>query len=178
MLLAPDFKEPPIAEGDVVGGVDGQARGGAVNPIGWAFKLGVVADGGLVDHAVAFARGPLGAPFLITKRRDQAQRTKDLGQGIAVGDLGFGLDAVLVRILAGANVRKALVGQEVAAGVIADAENLSPGSHPAVRGVIQNIAFEAAWGFERESGSLKAEGQAGEVVDAEFDLGFDGHGKQ
>jgi hypothetical protein len=28
-----------------------------------------------------------------------------------------------------------------------------------------------------EAGGLKAEGQAGEVVDSEFDFGFDGHGK-
>jgi hypothetical protein len=32
--------------------------------------------------------------------------------------------------------------------------------------------------MQGEAGGGKAEGQAGQVVDAEFDLGFDGHGKK
>jgi hypothetical protein len=30
--------------------------------------------------------------------------------------------------------------------------------------------------LQGETGSLKTQGEAGEVVDAEFDFGFDGHG--
>jgi len=67
------LKEAAVAQGDVVGGLDGQTGGGAVNPIGGAFELGVIADGSLVYDAVAFARGPLCAPFFIAKRRNQAE---------------------------------------------------------------------------------------------------------
>ena len=69
------------------------------------------------------------------------------------------------------------MGQQAAPGVVADAQNLSAGAHSAVGKVVQNIGLEAAWGFEHEAGSLEAVGQAGEIVDAEFDFGLDGHRK-
>ena len=78
--------------------------GSAVDPFGGAFELGVVADGRFVDDAVALAVAPLGAPFFIAEGGDEAEREKDLGERVAVGDLGFGFDAVLVAVFAGAGV--------------------------------------------------------------------------
>jgi len=55
VLGAPLVKKAAIAQGDVVGLVDTEALGGAVDPFGRSFELGVVADGGFVNHAMAFA---------------------------------------------------------------------------------------------------------------------------
>ena len=104
MLLAPLIEEAAVAEGDVLGGIDAQAGGSAVDPFRGAFELGVVADGRFVDDAVAFAVVPLGAPLFIAKGGDEAKREKDLGERVAVGDLGFRFDAVLVAVFAGAGV--------------------------------------------------------------------------
>jgi len=51
--VAPKIEETSVAEGDVVGRIDAQTGGGAVNPIRGAFELGIVADGGFIDHAMA-----------------------------------------------------------------------------------------------------------------------------
>jgi len=70
------------------------------------------------------------------------------------------------------------MGQNPAAGIAADAQNLSAGAHAAVGGVIEHIAFKAARGTQTEAGLLKTPGQVLEIVDAEFDFGFDRHRKQ
>lgn len=178
VLAAPEVEEPSVAEGDVPGRIDAQAGGGAVDPFGGAFEFGVVADGGFVEDAVALPVCPLAAPFFVAEGSDQAEGEKDLGEGIAVGDLGFGFDAVLVGVFAGANVGKTLVGQEAAACVGADAENLSAGAHPAVGSVVEDVRLEAAGGLQSEPCGFKAAGEAGQVVHSEFDFGFDGHGQQ
>jgi hypothetical protein len=73
------------------------------------------------------------------------------------------------------------VGDRPAAGISADAQNLGAGAHLAVGRVVENIALEGARSLQREAGGLEALGEAGNIgesVEAEFDLGFDGHGQQ
>src|ERR1035437_10963927 len=100
VLLAPVLEEAAVAERDVLCRIDAQVGGGAVNPFGGAFQLGIVADGGLIDHAMSLAVGPLSAPLFITKRRNQAEREEDLLQRRAVRDLALALHAMLVPLLA------------------------------------------------------------------------------
>jgi len=176
VLFAPEVEEAAVAEGDVLGRVDAEAGCGAVNPIGRAFEFGVVADGSFIDDAVALPVSPLSAPFLIAKGSDQPEREKDLREGLAVGHFGLGFNAVLVRVFAGADVREALVGEEGAAGVGADAQNFSPGAHVAIRSVVEDVGLEGARGLQGEAGCLDAAREGGQVFDAEFDFSFDGHG--
>jgi len=178
VLFAPEIEEAAVAEGDVLGGIDAQEGGGAVDPFGGAFELGVVADGGFIDDAMALAVGPLGAPFLVAKGGNEAEREKDFRHGSAVGDLGFGFDAVLVGVFAGPDVRQALVGDGPSAGITADAQNLGAGAHLAVRRVVEHVALEGARGLEAEASGLEALGEGSQIIHAKFDLGFDGHGKE
>ena len=73
------------------------------------------------------------------------------------------------------------MGQEAAAGIGADTEDFSAGTHAAVGGVVQGVAFKAAWSFQGESGSHEAAWEGCQVVggiESEFDFGFHGHGKE
>jgi len=73
------------------------------------------------------------------------------------------------------------VGDGPASGIAANAQNLSAGAHLAVGRVVENIALEGALEFAAEVGGLEALDEAsnvGESVEAEFDLGFDGHSQQ
>jgi hypothetical protein len=182
VLLAPLVKEAAVTEGDVVGGSDAEAERGAVDPLGGALEFGIVADGGFVDDAVAlrvvFAGfGPFGAPFFIAECGDEAEGEKKLGERSAMRDLGFGFDAMLVPVFTRlACTRKALVSQRPVAGVVANAKNFGAGAHLAIRSVVESVRLKAARCFEAEAGGLEARGQGSQVVDAEFDLGFDGHG--
>ena len=181
VLLAPKIKEAAIAEGEVPGRVDTETGGGAVDPLAGAFELGIVANGGFVDNAVSGPVRPLATPFFIAEGWDQAEGQKNLGEGLAVGDFGFGFDAVFVGVFSGASVRKTLVGQKAAASVGADAEDFRAGAHPPVGGVVEDVGLEAAGGLQSKSGGWEAEGEAGEVgwiVEAEFDFGFDGHSQR
>ena len=177
-LLAPLLKEAAIAEDDVLRRLDAQAGGGAIDPLRRAFELGVVADGSLIDHAVAFAVGPLGAPFFITEGGNQAERQKDLSQSLAVGDLGLGLDPMLVRVFARPHIGQALVGDGPSAGIAANAQNLGAGAHRAIWRVVEDIALECARSLQAEAGSFEALGQSSHVVHAKFDLSLDGHRKE
>jgi hypothetical protein len=182
VLLAPLVKEAAVTEGDVVGGSDAEAERGAVDPLGGAFEFSVVADGGFVDDAVSLRAvmagvGPFGAPLFIAKRGDEAEGEKKLGERSAMRDLRFGFDAMLVPVFTRlACTRKALVSQRPVAGVAANAEDFGAGTHLAVGSVVEGVRLEAARCFEAETGGLKAQGQGRQVVDTEFDLGFDGHG--
>lgn len=177
VLLPPQLEEAAVAERDVLGRSDGQSCGDAVDPLRRAFELGELADGGFIDHAVTLAVRPLGAPLLVAKGGVEAEGMEDQGEVVAVGDFGFCFNAVFVRIFAGTNVRQALVGEDAAAGIVADAENLGAGAHFPVGGVIKDVALKAARGLHGEAGGREAVGQRGQVVDAEFDFGFDGHGE-
>ena len=142
MLVAPDFEEAAIAEGDVLGWIDAEARGGAVDPLGGAFQFCVVANGSFIDDTVALAVCPLGTPFFIAEGGREAERKEDLLDRIAVSDFGLGFDAVLVGVFTGTNVRQALVGDGPAASITAYAQNLGAGAHLAAGRVVENVALE------------------------------------
>ena len=178
MALAPLVEEASIAQRDVILRANPELKCSAVNPFGGTFQLGIVADGGFVRYAMAIAVVPLGAPFFVAEGSYKAKRKKDFGEGVAVGDLGFGFDAVLVAVFAGAVVRQTLVGYGPAAGIAADAEDLSAGAHLAVWGVVEYVAFKAARGKQFESSSLKPLGEGGEGGYLKFDFGFYGHRKR
>jgi hypothetical protein len=110
VLLAPLLEEAAVAEGDVIGWAEPMLAAARSIHSAVAFQFGVVADGGFVDHAMAFAVVPLGAPLLIAEGGDEAEREKDIRENGAVGDFGFGFNAVLVTVFAGAVVGEALVG--------------------------------------------------------------------
>src|ERR1039458_10416683 len=98
--------------------------------------------------------GPPRAPFFVAKCGDEADGVKNFSEGLAVGDFGFGFDAVLVGIFAGAGVRQALVGQQAVAGVVADAEDFSAGAHLAVGCVVEDVGLKGAGSLEGEGGCL------------------------
>ena len=158
-----------------MGRVDAQAYCGFIDPFCGAFEFGIVADGGFVDDAVALAVGPFRPPFFITEGGHKTERKENLGHSLAVGDLGLGLDAVLVGVFTGPRVGQALMGNAPAVGVASDAEDFSAGAHLAVGCVVEDVALEGARSLQGESGGFKTAGQAGEVVHAKFNLGFDGH---
>jgi len=158
VLLTPLVEQAPIAERNVIRGADAEARGSAVNPFGRPFELGIIAYGCFVDYAMALAILPLGAPFFVVEGGDQAEREKDFGEDFAVGDFGFGFDAMLVAIFAGSGIGQAFVGHGPAAGIAADAEDFSASAHSAIRGVVENVALEASWCEQRESRGLEPTG--------------------
>jgi len=175
MLLTPQIKEPAVAEREVLGRIHSEALRGAIDPLGRALELGVIADRGFVDDAVAFTVVPLGAPLFIAEGSDETEREKHAGQRVAVGDRGFSLDAVFVTAFAGRSCRHPFVRQRPTACVIANAQNLSSRAHLAVGSVIENVALKAARSLNAKAGGLEALCQIRQVSDAEFDLGFDRH---
>ena len=58
-------------------------------------------------------------------------------------------------IFAGTVVRQALVGQRPTAAVVANAQDLGAGAHLAIGRVIEDVALEAAWRLQAESGRLE-----------------------
>jgi len=184
VIDAPLVKETAVAEGDVAGGIDAETGGRAVNPIGRAFELGVVADGRFIDDAVPLAVGPLGAPFFIVESGDEAEGEKKLGERTALSDRGFSFDAMLVTIgiwitrARGCGAGKSLVSESPMTRVTANAKDFGAGAHLAIRRVVKSVAFEAARSFEAKAGGFEPLGEGGEIGNAEFDLGFDGHGSR
>lgn len=131
MLLAPQVKETAVTKSDIPGGIDSQVSSGLVDPFGRTFELGEVPDGRFIHHAVAGAISPFGAPFFIAEGGHEAQGEKELGERFAVGDFGFGFDAVLMGVFARAGVGEAFVSQEAAARIVANSEDLGSRAHGA-----------------------------------------------
>jgi hypothetical protein len=178
LLLPPQVEEPAVTERQILRLRHANSSCDAVDPLRRAFELGKISNRRLVDYAVPIALLPLGAPLLVAERRNQSERTKHLGQRVAVGDFGFRLDAVFVAVFRWYVFRQALVGQRPAARVAADAQNLSARAHLPVRRVVESVAFKAARGFKVKAGRLEPSLKRLNVSHAEFDLGFDGHGLQ
>jgi hypothetical protein len=177
MLFPPEIEEAAVAEGQIQIGADTETLGDAVNPLIRAFEFGEVADGGLIDDAMAVAVFPLRAPLFITEGSYQAKGEEDVFKRAAVGNFGLGFNAMLVAVFAGAVTRQALVGQGPAAGVVANTQDFSAGAHLAVGCVIQDVALEAAGGLQAETGGFQAFLEFQEIGDTEFDLSFQGHGQ-
>jgi hypothetical protein len=55
---------------------------------------------------------------------------------------------------------------------------ISVRAHLPVRRVVEHVALKTARSFEAKSSGFEAPGEAVEIVDAEFDLGLDGHDEQ
>lgn len=178
MLLTPLIEEPAVAEREVLGRVHAEAFCGAIDPLRRALELGIIADRGFVDDAVAFTVMPLSAPLFIAEGWDEAEREKDAGQRVAVGDRGFNLDAVFVAAFAGRSRGQPFVRQCPTSRIIANAQNLSTRAHPAVGSVIEHVALKAARSFKAKTGGLEASREIRQISDAEFNLGFDRHGTE
>jgi len=178
VALPPRVEEPPIAERDVLSGIDAETLRRAVDPLGWAFEFGKVADRRLVHHAVALAFIPLGAPLFVVEGSGKSYGSKDLGQSISVRDFGLGLNAVFVGIFAWAGVGKAFVGERPAAGIAAQAQDLGAGTQAPVRRVVKHVALKAARRLEAKSGVFQPVVQPRNVLDAKFDFGLDRHVKE
>ena len=175
MALPPQIEKPPIAERNVARRVHTEPRGAAVDPLRRALELGVIADGGFVDHAVSLAVGPLGAPFFIAKGGHQAQREKDLRQGVSILHFSLGLDAVLMAIFRGSVRGQALVRDGRSPGILADAKDFCARAQLAVGRVVENIGLETARSVNVKAGRGQSLAHARQVANAEFDLCFDRH---
>jgi hypothetical protein len=175
MLLTPLLEEASVAQGHVFGMGYAEAHGHLVDPCSLAFQFGEVADGGLIYDTMSFAVAPLASPLLVAKGWNETQRAEDLRQRLAVGNLSFGFDAVLVPVFAGSIVGKALVGHGAFAAVVANAQDLGARPHAAVGRVLQNIALEGARGIKMEAGLLQPPGKLRRVVHAKLDFGLDGY---
>jgi hypothetical protein len=75
-------------------------------------------------------------------------------------------------------IGQALVRYSPATVVTAYSQDFSTRAHAAVWSVVENIAFECAWGVQREAGSFQPLVETGQVTDFEFDLGLDSHRNQ
>ena len=74
-----------------------------------------------------FGVGVLGAELFVVEGGGEAETGEDLREGGAVGDLGLGLDAGLVDAGEVFVVGVALVGDDVATAVVAEAEEFPSG---------------------------------------------------
>ncbi len=155
--LLPVEEEFAVAVGEAGGVVDLEFGEGPVDPFGRAFELGVVADGGFIDDQVnggvrgGIGVGPLGAVFLVDEGGDVAELLEDGGEGGAIGDGGFSLDADLVASEVVGLVGQAFVGEGPEVAVLAEAENLTLGAEFARGSVVENVAFEGAGRVETEA---------------------------
>ena len=175
MIQPPLFEETTVAVRDVLAGLNAEQFRGTVNPIVRAFELGKVADGRFIHHAMAFAVLPLGAPFFIAEGRNQAEREKHMRQRVAVGNNRLRLDAMLVCVFARAGIRQTLVGENPKASVVADTDNFGACAHGPIRGIVEDVALEAAVRLNSEARSFKPAAYARQVLDAEFDFSLDRH---
>lgn len=173
-LRSPLVEESAVAEGHEVGLSESEDVSDAIDPLGRAFQLGKETDGGFVDHAVAGGIGVFGAPFLVDESGLVAEGCKDSGNGLAVLDFGFSLDAVLVPFCAGVPVgRQRLVGDNPAVSIAADAEDGLAGAEDAIRRVKEDVVLEGACRDLMKACGGELCFEAREVVDAELYLGFD-----
>ncbi len=81
-------------------------------------------------------------------------------------------------IFANAGVGNALVGEEPAAVVVADADQFAFGAQGAAGCVVEGVALEAARGYEMEADEVESGFERSGVGNGKLDLGLDsGHGR-
>ena len=85
---------------------------------------------------------------------------------------------MLVRIFARTHVGQTLVRHRPLARIAANAQNLGPRPHRAVRRIVQNIALEGSWRLLGKPRLAKLILQLAYVLNAKFDFCFDGHRKE
>lgn len=174
---APVIKKPPIAERDQFGGIEAQAVAGRVNPLSRALKLGEEANRRLIDYAMAAGISIFCPPLLVGEGRTVSELAEDDRHRIAIGDLGFCFDAVLVARRRIVVVGKALVGYNPALSVLADAENRLFRAQAPVRCVEEDVFLKSARRDLVKSKGDKLALQCGAIGDAEFHLDLVGaHG--
>jgi hypothetical protein len=163
--LLPVQEELAVAVSQTRGRIDVECGEGLVDPGGGAFEFGIVANGGLVDHQmgggcrvdVGGVR-PLGTVLLVDEGGGVAKLLKDLAESFALRDDGLGLDADLVAggvdgvLLVGL----ALVRDRAERAVLANAQDLPPGTEIAIGGVVEGVVFEGARSDEVEAELGKA----------------------
>ncbi len=175
MLRTPQFEEPAVTERQVGRAIHSKPRRSPVDPFRRSFQLRVISDRCLIDYAMAFAVGPLAAPLFVPESSHQPDRQKHLRQHVAVGNFGFRLDSMLVRIFARPHVRQALVRHRPLARIVPNAQNLGPRAHRPVRRVIENIALERPRRLLAKTRLTQSLGEFANICNAKFDLGFDRH---
>lgn len=121
---------------------------------------------------------PLGTPFFITEHGYQSDGFEYLSENIAVTHGRFGLNPVLVPVLARTHVRQPLMSHHATLAVVADAENLCACAHRPIRRVKKHVAFKFARRLQPESGFLKPLRQFCCVVYTEFDFGLNRHSQE
>ena len=178
VLNTPLFKQPAVAQRNVIFTPDADPRGRTVDPFGRSFQFGVVADWRFIYNAMAFAIVPFGAPLFVLKGGHQAQRFKYFFEGSPIGHVRFCFNAVLVRVNAGPIVGQSLVRYRPAPAVTANPQYFSAGTHAAVWRVVKYVALECARSVQCKSGSRKPLRETGQVSDFEFDFGLDSHRKE
>ncbi len=164
----PGEKELAVAFGKAVCRGDVELSEGAVDPVCRAFEFGEDADRGLVKDKVgcrSFGVGVFGAELLVVEGGAEAEACEDLSEGGCVGDFGFGFDAGLVDAGKVFVVWMALVGEDVAAAVIAQAKKFSAGFEVAGGGVVEGVALKGARSVYAEAEVSEFAFQAGEVFD-------------
>src|SRR5580700_4339827 len=174
-VLAPLIEKAAIAEGEELGGVDAEFAAGQVDPVRWAFELGVDADGSFVEDAVAGCVGELGAPFLVDEGGLESELGEDVAEGFAVLDLGFGFIAVFMTGGGIVVLGQAFVSDDPAVAVLADTEDGLPRAEAAVGSVVEDVALESALGFLVETGGAEALRECLGIGDGELDFDFQGH---
>jgi len=78
VFRAPLLEKTSIAQRDVGRPFDAHLSRAPVNPLRLAFKFSEYTDRRFIDNAMAFAIGPLAAPFLVPERLCQPDGFEDL----------------------------------------------------------------------------------------------------
>src|SRR5215467_13013788 len=96
---------------------------------------------------------PLGAVLLVSEGGNVTEVNEDVGECLAIGDGGFGLNAGLISrgIADASGIGEAFVCQSPRVAVAADAEDFGASAEVAGRGVVERVVFEGARSVDAET---------------------------
>lgn len=152
--VSPGEKQLAVAERDAGGRVDAEKRQHVIDPLGGAFEFREVANGRLVEDEMGAGDGRvrvLASELLVAEGGAVSEARKDFGKGGAVGDFGLGLDADLVHACRVLVVGVALMGDDVAPSVLADAQDLAACLQITCRSVVEGVLLEGSGGLKMEA---------------------------
>ena len=179
--IFPGEEEFSVAESDAGKRVDPEDRQHLIDPLGWAFELGKVADRRLVEDQVAPRRvgvRVLAAKLFVAEGWRVAEAGEDVGECGAVCDFRFGLDPRLVHAGKVFLVGPSLMSDNVSAAIVADPQNLAAGLQIPVGCVVQRIVLERSGSFELEARLVKLPLEGGKRWYGDLDFDFRAlHGK-